>query len=200
MSGHYPNLQLRNIQPNVQVVKIDGASEASVNVDKANIKTTFPTSGLDNFKTLAGVFFPIVISKLEIEALNRIGFRMLFEKRFDSKAKMAIYARDMATGTPRQQKYMNIDGNIVDFERSIRWESESKGCFASLKTLQLKLDIDTPPEFDDVTPIHAEKNSVLVDVDFYAHLPTPIGKFNGPTLIEDWYHLIRRDISEFLHA
>ena len=80
------------------------------------------------------------------------------------------------------------------------WEGEARGCMARIQTAQLKLDVEIPPGFEGVNSVHVENTAVNIDVDYYTLLPTSVGKFDGSTLIDDWYRLIRRDVPELLHA
>jgi hypothetical protein len=87
---------------------------------------------------------------------------------------------------------------LKEFDYAVRWEDQSRGCLARIKTVQLKLDIETPKEFDELSGVHAQRTVVIVDADMYTLLPVPVGRFSAPAIIEDWFRLMKRDLSEFL--
>jgi hypothetical protein len=198
LSKHYPNLKLKEVQPNSQLISVDEHSDAHVKIDSASVTVAFPTSDLNTFKKLASVLFPLVIDKLELDILSRIGFRVFFEKAFKNREGTAAFVAEITRSMPRKSKYFGFEGKMFEFDHAIRWETEVLGCLARIRTIQNQLDIEIPNDFGALDPVHAEKHAVQVDADYYAHAPTPIGKFDAVSIIESWYHLIRRDVGEFL--
>jgi hypothetical protein len=200
MSTRYLDLQVRTASPNIQSVRIDSKNDATVQINTCNVTTAYPSHNLDDFKKLSEAFFPIVISKLEIEALTRIGFRVFFEKKFKNREDTATFAVSLVKGMPSGSKYCNIEGRVLELDHAVRWEGEARGCMARIRTANSKLEVEIPVDFDGRESIHEESNIVQVDVDFYTILPTVVGKFDGPTIIGDWFRLIRRDVPELLNG
>lgn len=195
----YPELRANVTQPSQQVMKVDNSSDAALQINTCNVTTAYPPTGFENFKLLAARFFQIVIATLEIETLERIGLRIIFERQFATREEAADFAFNLTKYRPGKSKYLGIDGRAVDFDYAIRWEGEARGCMARIKTAQFKLDVEIPAGFEGVNSVHKEITIVNIDVDYYTLLQTHVGKFDGPTLIDDWYRLIRRDVPELLH-
>jgi len=197
IASYYPEISPKNVQPNLQMFSLDARTDGTVQIERCLI-TTMHVGNLEEFKRLGAIFCEEVISRLEINVIDRIGFRIIFEKKFNNVDEAIVYIQGVVRAKPPKEKYFNIKGGLKEFEHTMRWEDESRGCLARIKTAQLKLNIETPKEFDELSGVHAQRTVVVVDVDMYTLLPVPVGRFSAPALIEDWLRLMKRDLSEFL--
>lgn len=197
IASYYPETAPKNVQPNVQTFSLDERTDGAIQVERCSV-STMHAGNLDDFKKMSGIFCEEVLSKLEIKIIDRIGFRVIFERKFNSIEDSINYIDRIVKAKPSKDKYFNIQGRLKEFDYAVRWEDQSRGCLARIKTVQLKLDIETPKEFDELSGVHAQKTVVIVDADMYTLLPVPVGRFNAPAIIEDWFRLMKRDLSEFL--
>jgi len=197
VASHYPELRARNVEPNTQSFRFYDRTDGIIQTEKCYITTFFP-GNLDEFKKLSSIFFEEVLTKLEIISIDRIGFRLILEKKFNSQDDLLSFVSSSLKSKPSKGKYFNIEGRLREFEHAMRWEDESKGCTARLKAVVLKVDIDAPREFEDLSPVHSQRSILTADADMYTLLPVSVGKFSSVAIIEDWARLIRRDFSEFM--
>jgi len=116
----YPELKANVVQPNHQVMKVDNSSDAVLQVNTCSVTTTYPSTGLENFKLLVARFFQVVIATLEIETLERIGFRVIFERRFPTREETADFATNLTKYHSEKSKYLGIDGRVMDLDYAIR--------------------------------------------------------------------------------
>jgi hypothetical protein len=198
---HFPKLQLDDPAPNNQRYMLAQGMPAEVKIGLAHMGSIYPDSSLEIFKTSADVFFGTVISALDPANFERIGFRIFFEKVFDTREAAATYLQAIAPQFHRREKYFNVEGGkILDGDLFIRWEGEAVGCAVKLLTQEKTLEIVVPAEFQEVTSIEKKRRTVLVDVDYYAHAPTPTSKFKASAVIESWTKVIRRDLERFING
>jgi hypothetical protein len=194
----FPTLSRKQISPNQQVLKLTDDMVISVEIDKAHLVNYFPQKDLEKFRSACGKAFPVVIDKLERSNLIRIGFRIFFEKRFETNDETAVFVIDHLPAYKRSGKYFNIDGAIRDPDLSLRWEGETTGCLVRFQAMQAKLEVEVPAEFGNIDSINEEKKYVQLDVDYYAHASTPSARFDSSAVIENWFKLIKRDVGAFI--
>jgi hypothetical protein len=197
---HYPKLENRQVDPNNQSLRLAPNLELSVQTDKSFIVCKDPSSDLGELNAAASKLFPIIIQRLELTDFTRIGLRIFFRKTFSTKQECAEFMLNAVPYLRRHGKHFNIEAEVTDPTIALRWEGKTTGCLATFRVIEAKLNIDVPFEFsiDLVSPV--ELIAVSLDVDYYAHALTAVTKFNSSALIENWAHLIRRDVGAFVHG
>jgi hypothetical protein len=83
IASYYPETAPKNVQTNVQTFSLDEITDASIQVERCSV-STMHVGNLDNLKKMSGILCEEVISKLEIKIIDRVGFRVIFEKKFNS--------------------------------------------------------------------------------------------------------------------
>jgi hypothetical protein len=196
----FAQLKNKEARPNQQVYVLNDKSTLQIEFEKSIVISNFPPNNLDDFKSTAEKAFASVIETLELAALSRVGFRVFFEKSFDSKKAASEFVIDQMTVFKRAGKYFNIEGKVLNPHFGLRWEDEAIGCLVTLQTIETKLEIEVPPGFGEVQSIDKQKNIAQLDIDYYAHATMPVSKFSVPALVENWMKLIRRDVAGFLNG
>lgn len=197
---HFPNLQSKQAEPNLQVLQLAPQVQCSIQADKAFIICGAPTSNLLTLKEASAKFFPLIIERLELVDFTRIGLRIFFQRRLPTKAACAEYIIANVPYLRRKGKFFNIETNPTDPVLALRWEGPATGCLLNLNIVDAKLKLDIPFDFPTELPDELTHTAVNLDTDFYAHGLTATSKFNAPALIENWNHLIRRDIGAFING
>lgn len=207
VSKQFPNVKLKSAQPNQTSVAITDAMDGVVNNDKAVlIQDVEDSAKQPAFIEAAAIFFPLVIHLLEVQTLKRVGMRIHFEREFQSSAAASEYFLGATNSSVAEGKFFNFEGRALDFERHVRIESDSLGISIKHLTQKQTVNLELPAAAkallklsdEQVTP--RERNVVLLDVDYYAHSPMPVGSFHVKRILESWTHAIRRDIARFLNA
>lgn len=195
---HYPKLELRQVAPNNQNMRLLPDLELSLQTDKCFFICRKPSSDLSELKISSAKVFPTVIERLELTDFTRVGLRIFFQKPFPTKQECADYLLNAVPFLRRKGKHFNIEADVIDPEIALRWEGKATGCSVRVNVIDAKLNIDIPFEFPVSFPSSATFTAVTVDADYYAHALTATTKFNSSALIENWAHLIRRDIGAFI--
>lgn len=207
ISKRFPTAKPKSAQPNQTSVAITDTMDGVVNNDKAVlIQDVEGNENQPDFKETAGLFFPLIIHLLEIETLKRVGMRIHFEREFQSSAEASEYFLETTNSNVAEGKFFNFEGRAMDFERHVRIEGDSLGISIKHLTQKQTVNLELPVAAkallklseEQVTP--RERNVVLLDVDYYAHSPMPVGSFHINRIFESWMHAIRRDVARFLDA
>jgi hypothetical protein len=196
----YPGLKVRSADPTQMALEFPNHVEAYVSMERAHVTTYFPGSDLKSLKDITKLLFSAVLEKLEIANLSRIGLRIILEKSFKDRDTAAQTILENVRTPTLKGKYFNVDGKPLEPELFIRWEGDKLGCSVRVQAIQHAINIQAPMEFGELTPIQNEQIKVIFDVDYYAHASTATTKFDPATLINDWFHTIRRDLPGFLNG
>lgn len=200
LSRNFPELKLKGQpQPNLQSAELGPGLSSSVLIDKAFIVSIYPTHSLEEFRVAADFFFSVVIRFLEISDLTRIGMRLIHEKKFETRDDVAKFLASSLPMLNREGDFFSVSkGGLKDADLSLRWEGDSTGCLVRIQSQDQKVEIDIPAEFRDVNFPEVKRTAAIADIDYYAHLPTPVTKFRASAIIENWTKVVRRDLGSFL--
>jgi hypothetical protein len=199
-SSTWPNMKMGKAKPMVTSFLIDGRYELSVKLDMAHLIDLNPTSSLKDFITNADSFVTLVANTLDIKEFTRIGFRLIYNKRFKDKAEAATSLIAMKMINVPTGKHFNIEGKPLMPSYSVRWEGESMGARVSLLAQDKKIELDVAPGVEEITPVHIERSEILYDIDYYTLKNTAIGQLNFKEWISEAYHVIKRDSNAFMGA
>jgi len=192
-------LKTTQAEPNVSRFIINDRFDVMVSLDRSHLIDTKPTSSLKEFIEYAPIFLNLVMDSLEINKIERIGFRLIFKKYFKDKdmaANAIVSSKMMNVPTG---KYFNIQGKVLSPVYSLVWEGESTAAKVTLKAADTKIDFNVPSGLEDeIPPVHLTKYEVLYDIDYYTINAVSRGQFNVKDWIEQAYHLIKRDSKNFI--
>lgn len=200
ISRHYPKLSIDKAQPNQITARLTDTLIAEVSAEKAHLETYAPEPDASNLGEAASPVFNNLVRALEITDLTRIGFRVFFEKRFNSKDAADEFALEHDLFPKPEGKHFNISGRLKDPELSVRWEGDTTGCYVRFDTGRRKLEAQVPPIFRGIELPSAEVFVAALDVDYYVHAITPVSRFEPKGLIAGWMHAIRRDLQGFING
>jgi hypothetical protein len=195
----YPAAAVEQAAPAQVRITIDEKTQAITGVDRSFFTVTNPKTDLRELQGVAEVLFPPLLRYLNIANLTRVGLRVIYGKRFDTRKEAADFVADHSPIPRLKGKHLNIDGVIFEPEIYFQYEAEALGFSVRLKAQQSKINLTVPVEFEDILKEKkTERSFVTLDVDYYAHGITPIASFDASALIQGWLHLIRRDIGKVL--
>lgn len=194
----WPNLVADTVQPNLTTFHLDNRYQLSISMDKAYILDTIPTPNLQDFIEKANDFIKIIIQFLNIEYFKRIGFRLVYEKYFQTKEEAAAAMLSTKMIMVPEGPHFAIKGKVSLPKYSIRLEGESIGARILLEAREKKVDFDAPPGMQELTSIHITKNILAYDIDYFTLSPVSTGQLNIIEWLKQSYHLIKRDSKSFL--
>ncbi len=201
LRSKFPAQRLKTAQPNQQIMSLSKDLEGTTELDRAFLQGTFPAQDLEAFRAAADIFFSCIIRQLDITDLSRVGMRLIYEKTFESRREASDYVLTCKPSLQRDGKFFNAEGGkVLDPEFFLRWEGDAIGCSVKVFSVEQRIQVGTPSEFPEVTPIDVTRNSAILDIDYYAHASMPVSKFNAPALIENWLRTVRRDVGGFVGA
>lgn len=199
-SSIWSNLKMGKAEPMVTTFLVDDRYELSVQLGKAHFIDMLPSSSLKEFMTNADLFVSLVVDSLEISEFTRLGFRLLYSKKFKDKTEAANALMSTNMVSIPSGKHFNIEGKILMPKYSMRWEGESTGVRVSLTAQDKKIDLDVNPGIEELTPVHVERSEVIYDIDYYTMKNTKKGQLNVKEWISQAYHLVKRDSNVFMGA
>ena len=192
-----PSTRMVSVQPNEQTFALDEGLDAKTQLDKS-LLTGWWLEDTERFRSVADVLFGATISTLNIKEFTRIGLRVVHERTFTTRELAADFVAEHHPDVKRSGKLLNIEGRLLDPSISLRWEGDTLGCSARLYSVEQRMESRMPREFPEVAHVDKKRNSVFIDVDYYAHAITPVSKFKASAIVENWFKIIRRDIGSFI--
>lgn len=199
-SSIWTNLKMGKAEPMVTTFIVDDRYELSIQLDKAHFIDMQPISSLKEFMVNAELFVALVVDSLDITEFTRLGFRLLYSKKFQDKTEAAnAFISTKLINAPRG-KHFNIEGKILMPNYSLRWEGESTGVRVKLTAQDKKIDLTVGPGVEEILPVHVERSEVIYDIDYYTLKNTRKGQLNVKEWISQAYHLIKRDSNVFMGA
>jgi hypothetical protein len=200
VSEVYPDATLDESSPNKIAVSIGEKYHTSVNIDRSSFVVSIPKSGLSELIEVASFICPILISRLELSVFTRIGLRVIYEKRFETREAAAAFVSEHLPFAAPTGKYLNVNSVLVEPDLAIRVEDEVQGYLVRFQSKRVSLSLPLPVEFRDLAPSKIDRTFATFDVDYYAHGTTNVAAFNARGLIESWFQVIKRDALKVLHV
>ena len=199
-SSKWVNLKIVKADPMVTNFLIDDRYEASVQLEKAHFIDLKPSSSLKEFIANAELFVTLVADTLDLTEFTRLGFRLIYYKRFNNKVEAADSLISTKMINVPSGKHFNIEGKVLTPKYSLKWEGESMGVRVELSAQNKKIDLDVKPGMEEIAPVHVERFEIVYDIDYYTLKNTTKGQLNVKDWISQSYHLIKRDSKVFMGA
>ncbi len=199
LNSKWPDLKMREAKEKNQIFRINGRYDAGADLEKAYFIDLTPASTLKEFKIDADFFLSLIIKTLDIKELSRLGFRLVFRKKFHDKIEASESWTSMKMMSVPHGKHFNIQGKVMEPNYSIRWEGESTGVRTMLYVQNRQFDLDPEPYLEEIEPIHIERHDLVYDIDYYTLKNILAGQLNIPEWISQVNHLIRRDSNGFFN-
>jgi hypothetical protein len=186
------------VEPSSIIFSLDNKYQLSVELDKAYIIDSKPSSSLKDFIERADTFMKLIIQPLKIKEFTRIGFRPVYVKSFPDKtlAAKAMLATEMIL-VPKG-KHFNIEGRMLLPKYAVVLEADSVAVRIALEARDRKIDFDAHPGIEELQSLHLEKHELVYDVDYYTLAKVSVGQLDMKEWISQSYRLIRRDSNSFL--
>jgi hypothetical protein len=197
VKNKYPEAAVDQANPNQARVIVDDKTQAVVGVDKTFFTVSKPKNDLRELQSLAEVIFPMVLERMEITSLTRVGLRVIYGKQFNSREEATTFLGQQVPLPKMTGKFLNVDGTVLEPEIYFLYEGDALAFSVRAKAQGTKLNITVPFEYQDLLKeTKAERSTATLDIDYFAHATTPVTSFDAAALIESWLHLIRRDIQK----
>lgn len=199
-SSIWTNFKMDKADPMVTTFLVDERYQLSVQLGKAYFIDMLPSSSLKEFMANAELFVNLIVDSLEISEFTRLGFRLLYSKKFKDKAEAANALISTNMLSIPSGKHFNIEGKVFMPNYSLRWEGESTAVRVSLTAQDKKIDLDVSPGVEELAPVHIERSEIIYDIDYYTLKNTKKGQLNVKEWISQAYHLVKRDSNVFMGA
>lgn len=200
VSSAWPNLKMGKAEPMVTTFVFDDRYELTLRLDKAHLIDLRPSSSLKEFMVNAELFVSLVADSLDITEFTRLGFRLIFSKKFQNKTEAANALISTKMISVPSGKHFNIEGKVLMPNYSLRWEGDSTAVRVKLTAQDKKIDLNVGPGVEEITPVHIERSEVIYDIDYYTLKNTKRGQLNVKEWISQAYHLVKRDSNVFMGA
>jgi hypothetical protein len=198
LKSKWADIKLLKAKPNLINFRFEDRYELSVELGKAHLTDLTPTSSLKEFMENADTFMALVADNLVITEFTRLGFRLIYRKKFNDKVEAASSLISTELIKVPNGRHFNIDGKVLMPHYSLVWEGKATAIRVILMAKEQKLDLEVPPGLEGISPIHSKWGEIVYDIDYYTLKNTSRGQLNIKEWINQAYHLIKRDSKVFL--
>jgi len=120
------------------------------------------------FEKLARSFFEIVVEGLEIELFDRLGFRTIWIKQYQSTTEATNAFRDLGLLSEPAGESFGIKTPPIALDVKVTWEDERTGTTIGCRVEKRKVDPKIPWEFRSrIQATSSERCFLVLDVDYY---------------------------------
>ncbi len=194
----WAKISMMQAKPMITSFIINDRFEMAVKLDRAHFIDMKPSSGLEEFIENTKQFIDLVSKILDISEYERLGFRLIYSKKFNDKVSAADSLISTKLMKVPEGKHFNIEGSILLPQYSLVWEGKSTAIRALLTARDETIDLAVSPGIEEVSPVHIEKHEFIYDLDYYTLDTVSYGQLNIKEWISQAYHLIKRDSRVFL--
>lgn len=197
VSQEWPNLKINKAEPNNTTLSVDNF-QFSATLDKSYVIDLKPTSSLSEFISRTDKFIKIICNALKIKQFNRLGFRLIYVKRYPDKESVSKEMLDLNLFKIPGEKCFKIDGKLSLPKYSYNLEDDASAVRVSLEARETKVDIDEHPSIEEMKPLHLIKQELVYDIDYSTVGKVSIGQLDVKEWLNQIYHLIKRDSNKVL--
>ena len=197
VSREWPNLKIHKAEPNNTTLSVDNF-QLSATIDKSNIIDLKPSSSLSEFTTRTDKFIKIISNTLKIREYSRLGFRLIYVKKYTDKESAAKALLDLKLFKYPTSKCFNIDGKLLQPRYGYNYEDDSSSVRIAIEARETKVDVDSHPGIEELSPLHLVKHELVYDIDYSTVGKVYIGQLDVKEWISQVYHLIKRDSNKIL--
>ncbi len=197
MNSIWPGLIMKIAEPNTTTFVVDDRYELSVQIGKALFIDRKASRSLKEFKENAEIFVNQVAESLNLKEFTRLGFRLIFSKKYDDKI---LAAKDLLSTNLLKVpsgKHFNIDGKVIMPQYSMRWEGDSAGLRVLLVAQDKKVELEINPDIYELESVNFTRSEIVYDIDYYTLKNTKKGQLNVSEWISQAYHAVKRDSKFF---
>jgi len=199
MKGKWPELRLHQAQPSQTIFTLASPRrEAVVELEQARIIEFKTDKALPSFIEAVYDFFDVVLVTLEIDTIERIGFRQIFlHKTQDASTAAGLVADTGVLRLPPGSPF-GITGKLLGPEYVVRWEGDTLGVRAALKAETRTLDYNPPPSTPELDAFRRETHGVVCDVDLFTTQPITVDQLNVREWLQQAALTVHRDAESLL--
>jgi len=160
----------------------------------ARVNSIEPEDSVETLSKTAKEFFGLATQYLQISLFERLGLRLIYFKEFKDRRQAASAFHSWGLVRVPDARKFEIEGQPVNPQCSLRWESEKKGVWVQCRAETRKVDYDPPVEAAQTfKPIHTERNGIVLDIDYYTVAPVEVGQVDMAEWAKHAMHVIVRD-------
>lgn len=196
----WPDIRLVTAEP-AKTSFQDGRTGFIIELKAARITVLGSAKSMDELSKIGRDFFRLTAQHLQLSLYERLGLRLIYFKEFKDREQAARAFHSLGLLKVPNSKKFEIEGQPVNQQYSLRWESDKKGALLNCRTETRKVDYDPPIESAQVfSPIHTERSGIVVDVDYYTVAPVEIGQVDMGEWMNHALHIVSRDTQYLFEA
>jgi hypothetical protein len=196
----WPEIRLIKAEP-AKTTFQDGKTGFVVELQLARIVVLDSVKSMDELAKIGREFFKLTAQHLQLSLYERLGLRLVYFKEFKDREETASAFRSLGLVRVPKAKKFEVEEQPVNQQYTLRWESEKKGTLVTCKAETRKIDYDPPIESAQVfSPIHKERNGIVVDIDYYTVAPVEIGQVDMGEWMNHALHIVSRDTRYLFEA
>jgi hypothetical protein len=192
---NYPDTQLATANPN-DIVFAGSKLRAQSGIERSHIMFSKPGLNLKEFIPAAASFTETLTEVLEISSFRRIGFRVIYARRYPSirEATDAVLSLGLLKTIP-PESFGIEEGHAHLPEYANRLEGPGLGVMFRIKAQEMNVSLEPPAELSDsdMVAIKSTFQEVVLDIDYYTTSVVLLSQFRTKDWLEAAYHAIRRD-------
>ena len=189
----WPDMHLVKAEP-AKTSFQQGKTGLVVELQAARIIVLDSAKSTDELAKIGRDFFNLTALHLQLSIYERLGLRLIYFREFRDRGEAALAFDSLRLLRVPDTKKFEVGEKPVNQQYSLRWESEKKGASISCRAETRKIDYDPPVESVQIfSPIHKERNGIVVDVDYYTVAPVEIGQVDMGEWANHALHVVSRD-------
>jgi hypothetical protein len=197
---HFKTFKQHQVSPNEQTFTGDGRFVLLVSLDRVVITDHIPTGSAATAVDIMSSFSDLIVKRLQIPVLNRIGTRIIHTLKCKSadEARKKV-AEAMPLNTPRSD-FFGVRPTSLSPNLKIEASDGELAYTVHIHASEKKFEFEPPPEF---ASLNLDKRTetmdeVLLDMDFFTKKPMPTESFDARVWLNGWNKAVSRDSDRFL--
>jgi hypothetical protein len=201
VSAIWPELELASAEPNKTSFTLNRSTEFWVSLQNAAVIQHHPERrDLAAFAQMCKQFLNVVVERLEIGSISRVGLRQQFFCEFETREVASEQFFPMKLIRIPETAQFGTRGKPIMPEYGIRWEGEILGSTIRVRVDEQRLKFEPNPQFPSLEPIDLRKSGIALDLDYYSTVAFSIGKLDVEEWVRTGTHATRRDVKLYIGA
>lgn len=200
LSDKWADLKYITVKPDQTSFILENKCELNVLLDRSSVIYHFPKKDLTDFYAVVEKSFGEIVTALNITEIIRLGFRIVFMKKFDNVEEASSFFFDYnLIHKPEKVMFGFESGNFVFPKYVIQQENDKLGVKIDIQVDTLKIEL-TPPliALDEFEPMKKDLHRIHIDIDYHTKTKILLSQLNFITWIKEAFTAIKRDFPKFI--
>jgi uncharacterized protein (TIGR04255 family) len=165
----------------------------------SRVTCTPPHSKPESFAKHCKSFFDVVLDRLDIDVLTRIGLRPILRKDFKSldEARTAMASAGLVNLNPPKR----FNSSHEPTELVLRWQDSNMGAAVRLKTDTIEIKFVPPAEVREwITSVDKTLYALTLDIDYYTVAPVEREQWHPEEWVVEKLRVIKKESDGILQG